>query len=292
MDLSLSQISQIRALVGEISQEQLSDVDAFVIDDFAIFLPVVGPCRYSITPDHSHPAYMFIITTGDNTAIALADERIECEYGRLYAFSPGIVHHEVVEQGFARYIAIFMDPQLFEERLSHYGASHEMRCASLDCPAGLRDLVNDFMLEYGSGLPGRSELLQSITIRIVHELARCCAGVVPKGRARIQTLQIERTVDHIQQNYAEPLTVEDLAAMAGMSLSSFRRHFKEQLGLPPQDYILDLRLKKAQRHLVATAENITEIAYACGFGSHAHFAATFKSHFNLSPSVYRKLHRL
>lgn len=58
-------LEKIRALVGDATSEQLRYVDFFVTREIGLFMPVGGACFYALTPEHSHPAYMFVLHFDD-----------------------------------------------------------------------------------------------------------------------------------------------------------------------------------------------------------------------------------
>ncbi len=93
----------------------------------------------------------------------------------------------------------------------------------------------------------------------------------------------------IKKNLFEDLSMDDLAFLTGLSLSSFKRKFSSVYGTSPNKYITSKRLEKAQTLLNTTDLSISEIAYDCGFSDVGYFSKTFKKHYNLSPSDIRKI---
>ena len=65
-----NRLSSIRRLVGAITKEQLRYIDCFVAEEIALFMPVGGPCFYTLTPEHTHPAYMFVLNFKSETGKA------------------------------------------------------------------------------------------------------------------------------------------------------------------------------------------------------------------------------
>ena len=92
----------------------------------------------------------------------------------------------------------------------------------------------------------------------------------------------------IQQNLYEDLSIEDLAFLARMSLSSFKRKFSSVFGTTPNKYITSKRLEKAQTLLKTSEMNIAEIAYECGYSDVGYFSKVFRKYYNSSPSELRK----
>ncbi len=109
-----------------------------------------------------------------------------------------------------------------------------------------------------------------------------------------QTLQdysdcIEDVMQYIREHINEPLDREVLAAIAGFSIPHFHRVFTAQTGESAASYIRRMRLERAGRKLRMGAVDITEVALAAGYDTHAAFSKAFKQHFGLSPSEFRQL---
>jgi len=95
----------------------------------------------------------------------------------------------------------------------------------------------------------------------------------------------------VEDNYLNPLSIDQLARLAGRSLSSFRRDFFSVYNMPPSQWIRERRLKKSIEFLLNTNMKVTDICYTLGFENIAHFSRLFKSQFGHSPTEYR-LHLL
>lgn len=94
-------------------------------------------------------------------------------------------------------------------------------------------------------------------------------------------------VQHISGAPGENWTDQNMADLCGLSLSYFKRKFKQQTGLAPHDYLLRLRVEAAKQLLADSALPITEIAGILGFSSSQHFAASFKLYEGKTPTQYR-----
>ncbi|MBK8159752.1 MAG: helix-turn-helix transcriptional regulator [Rhodospirillaceae bacterium] len=97
-------------------------------------------------------------------------------------------------------------------------------------------------------------------------LEREAAGAAP--------WQVRRAESHIEANWDKPITIEDLASVAGTSSRSLFRTFKESRGCSPLDFVRRLRLDHAKRMLDKpdTVTTVTDVAFACGFGDLGRFA--------------------
>ncbi|RPI93528.1 MAG: AraC family transcriptional regulator [Chloroflexi bacterium] len=100
---------------------------------------------------------------------------------------------------------------------------------------------------------------------------------------------IEDVMRYIREHINEPLDREMLAGVAGFSVPHFRRVFTAHVGESAAGYVRRLRLERAGRKLRMGAVDITEVALAAGYDTHAAFSKAFKQQFGLSPSEFRQL---
>jgi len=94
---------------------------------------------------------------------------------------------------------------------------------------------------------------------------------------------------YIHEHLDKPLRRELLASVAGFSVPHLHRIFIASTGVSMSDYIRDLRLKRAGYKLRMGAVDITEVALAAGYQTHAAFGKAFKQQYGLSPSEFRQL---
>jgi len=91
----------------------------------------------------------------------------------------------------------------------------------------------------------------------------------------------------IENNLFYHLTTNELAEIANLSLSSFKREFKKNYNDTPANYIRNKKLEKAAELLLISEERITDIAFDCGFNDLANFSTLFHDKFHFTPSSFR-----
>ncbi len=94
-------------------------------------------------------------------------------------------------------------------------------------------------------------------------------------------------IQYLHANFAENLSSEQLADMAGLSVSHFDRRFRHAFGTSPRQYLVRVRVEHAAKLLLETDHTVSEIAHTCGFYDHAHFSRSFRRIMSRSPSQYR-----
>jgi AraC-like DNA-binding protein len=94
---------------------------------------------------------------------------------------------------------------------------------------------------------------------------------------------IRRAMAWIRDHYAEHLSVDAMAAVAGMSVSVFHRRFKAVAGLSPLQYQKHIRLHEARRRLVAEHLEAATVGYAVGYESASQFSREYRRLFGAPP---------
>ena len=84
------------------------------------------------------------------------------------------------------------------------------------------------------------------------------------------------------------LNINELAKLCNLSVSSFKRKFKDEFNDSPTNYFITSRIKKAKDLLVISTMPISEIAYETGFNDPLYFTRQFKKRVGSSPTAYRK----
>lgn len=98
---------------------------------------------------------------------------------------------------------------------------------------------------------------------------------------------IRQALTYIENNYQNPITLDDLSSLCGASPNHFCRIFKEVTRQTAMEYIISYRLERAINMLSATDLSITEIAQDCGFNNYSYFIRTFKKSIGTTPHHYR-----
>lgn len=99
---------------------------------------------------------------------------------------------------------------------------------------------------------------------------------------------LARAVQYVSANLASELTVDVLAKVAGLSRAHFSRSFADMTGLAPAEYVLQERMKRAARLLLANREvPIKEVAALTGIPDNNYFSKVFRRTYDISPSDFR-----
>lgn len=103
----------------------------------------------------------------------------------------------------------------------------------------------------------------------------------------LQNQRLARVVSAILERPASPHSVESLAALAGMSRSSFAEQFARAYGQSPMDFLRKVRLRLAANLLTTTDLPVKVISASIGYASRSHFSRVFRAAYGLDPKAFR-----
>ena len=104
-------------------------------------------------------------------------------------------------------------------------------------------------------------------------------------RSGLRPTVLNRVIDYIYENIDKKISLDALAAVAGISPFHFVRMFKISTGETPHQKVMDIRIKIASELLLVGRSQL-DIAIACGFVDQSHFSRTFKKHYGITPRQF------
>jgi AraC-like DNA-binding protein len=129
----------------------------------------------------------------------------------------------------------------------------------------------------------------AVVASLVETLTPSAAPMAQKRAvAALSKWRLSRVQAYIDENICEPITLEDLAATAGLSRMYFSRQFQAATGLSPHEYVLRKRIERAQQRLAATSDPLVDIGLSVGFRTQAHFTTVFKKFVGYTPLQWRR----
>ena len=123
-------------------------------------------------------------------------------------------------------------------------------------------------------------LLASVTA-VAKEFGRLGDQPTPAPEHRA----VRRARDYLDAHAAEPVTLQQLTQIAGLSMHRLARTFRAQVGMPPHAYQVQLRVLQAKR-LLAAGMSIGQAAATCGFFDQAHLTHHFRRYVGVTPGTY------
>lgn len=154
------------------------------------------------------------------------------------------------------------------------------------------------------GWPVRDSMLyiaghsQASTLHLIGHLCLFLDGLIQSSSTRrelrggqLKDFYIQEAVNYMEHNYQREVTVEDVADACKLNRSYFSKLFRENMGCPPQEFLIRLRLSKAAELMRTTTGTIGEIAQRCGYPDPLHFSHAFKKRYGMPPRQWRRQYR-
>ncbi len=110
-------------------------------------------------------------------------------------------------------------------------------------------------------------------------------------RARYEK-EISALTDYLKVHFKEKIRVPELAARIPVSTNFFQLIFREQVGMPPAEYLRSLRVQEAARLLAGTDLPLSEVAEHSGLCSGSYLTYLFEKEYGLTPTLYREQNRI
>jgi AraC family transcriptional regulator len=182
------------------------------------------------------------------------------------------------------FTALTFDPACLGEALTHRYAEAALRPNLYFRDPALRSTLlklQTLLLE-----PAVDDLhVESLCLLAAVEMLKISADPDPGKLSRRQMTEV---VDFVAANLARPISLEDMAAVAGLSRFHFARAFKRTLGQTPYQFVLARRSEAAAQALAAGDAPIEAVARSVGFGSGAQLGRAFRQTMGTSPQAYRR----
>jgi AraC family transcriptional regulator len=153
------------------------------------------------------------------------------------------------------------------------------------------NIVNAMSQEAAQQGIGGPLYMEALSTQLAVHLLRHYASVTCRESAPpggLSPAVCQRLIECIECRLHEGLTLEDLAGIAGLGAWTFGRRFRQSFGKPAHAYIIEQRVRRAQRLLAHGSMPVKAIASACGFADQAHLTRVMHRRLGVTPAALRK----
>ncbi len=165
------------------------------------------------------------------------------------------------------------------------GVIHTLTAEGRERALGIfHKLFREFMLRRIGWESITASLLTQLLVGIGRDLHR----FDDSPDAGLLRRRLEKSAGCIHAGYAHDIRIAELAQMEHLSESRYRELFREAFGMPPGDYILNLRIGCAKDLLQTTDLPVGEIARMCGYGDALYFCRLFKKKTGMTAGAFRR----
>ena len=248
-------------------------------------------------PDRPEANYLFVLgnSNQDNPALSVGNKISRYSHRDAQVF--------LLAEAASRYIAEFGEKH--EAVTTHWENNALQRERQIAFQAGTSLAVQDGSIVTCAGMGATVDITLALIGRhvsaairntvadiLLHERIRDFSTQQPfSGTRGTQTgdNELDECIELMSANIEEPLPINELVRLLGISNRSLERKFRTYLDTTPNTYYRELRLAKANNLLPNTTLSVREIGLACGFGSG--FSGLYKTFFGITPLAMRKQRR-
>lgn len=203
----------------------------------------------------------------------------EVRAGDVAVIGSGMLHRVESDEG-TRYFCMIPDLEFLQRNGLH---PDRFRFPSVIGDAALAEAYRRVAEAYAVEDAFRESAVKGALLTFAVELLRRFGeeGEAQRGE---ENASVRAAIGYIRAHYREPLEIDTLASVAGLSKFHFIREFKRVTGQTAVTYINTVRTERAARMLRAGGLSVSEVAAACGFSSHSYFSKVFLHHRGVLPS--------
>ncbi|OVE75957.1 hypothetical protein BVX97_02855 [bacterium E08(2017)] len=247
---------------------------------------------------HSHNVYHLKLVTGGRGFFLIDDELYATDKGKLFLVGPNQSHCFMNASG---------DSTVYSEVTFEF-INSDMQQMDLPFHTMVASLLNQYctpvttakadpdvsdaidnqisrMIEAGNQGEHDSHLWQ---ISILAEMLFSLYENIFRPQTTEHITPIERACYYMQRNYAQKITLEQLASVAHLTPNYLSRYFKKTYGMTPINYLLKLRIDAACAILETTEDSLKYVSSRVGFTDHYYFSRVFRKLKGMPPGEYRK----
>jgi AraC-like DNA-binding protein len=244
-------------------------------------------CAYleaSEGPPHLHEEWQFGVLESPSKLSLGAFRRYSARADDVTIVRPYDVHAEGGELGTPpKWRMLYVAPSILS-RLCGPEAPRFRRPVVTD-PAAAAELRELLRLSGDGSITG-AEFLS----RVAHWLGQFLASHAEVIAAPRRMPAVERARAYLQNRPTQSVTLPEVGAVAGVTISHLVRSFSRVVGLPPKSYHTQVRLARARR-LLAEGKSATWVAHECGFADQSHLSRRFKECHGVTPGAFQAQYR-
>jgi AraC-like DNA-binding protein len=240
---------------------------------------------------HSHDEFAVGVIESGIERIRCAGVDYEAPAGSIVVINPGVVHtgQAATEEGWAyraAYPSLAVMRDIASELAGRPMASPFLRGPLLHDPVLASQLAALLeRVECGHGALEREIALTAALMVLQQRYGDFAAHRVPLAAA---SREVTAACDYMHSHYGTDLTLQELAAVAGLSKFHFLRVFRRHTGMTPHVYLTQLRVRMA-RLRIAAGTPLAAVAAECGFVDQSHMCRHFRRVIGVTPGVYARL---
>lgn len=252
---------------------------------------------------HAHPELQLTFILEGFGKRIIGNKVSEFEPGDMVFIGSNVPHIWISDPVFyeegsilrSKAITVYIDPKIFQQMFNSLQEMHGIKDMIAQASHGIniygetRNTIADKLIELCSK-EGFEKVQGLLQIMYLISVSSEKSLIINKGiNAEVvqQSDKLVNVIKYMQANLQDPISLNQVADVACMTIQSFCRFFKSRTKRTFSEYLLEMRVAQACKLLIELDRPISDIANMCGFVSHSHFCKVFKEHMGKSPYQYK-----
>lgn len=242
------------------------------------------------TGQHSHEEYEFMIVRDQDVTTLCNGKKIIMQKGYIMPFNSFDIHGQADTVVIDSFICVILQADIMRSiatRVFKFNQQPIFENKSFAPSPNLNYYLGVFIDECNKHEHANKYYLNLLKELIIIELFKCSSNNVATDNEEL-TSAIMRVEKYLNENYHIPFDLQKISEISGLNKYYFIKRFKEEIGLSPYQYFLQLKIEKAKCMIIQETKTLTEIAYDLGFSTQSHFISQFKKMVGITPGDFKK----
>jgi AraC-like DNA-binding protein len=251
---------------------------------------------------HWHSEIEILLVLEGQLTVSINSDTRQLTAGDMAICTSGNIHYYDGMNGLSRVLIIVFQPELIENMISlptnfHFispffgQAENGLAESKPDGIDEIRTIMNRLHME----MSHKEKYYKVLVKCMLTELISLMLRHLPLSNDDLDRQEnsggsrklIQKAIKYIENNFAQPISLEDISRHLGISEVYFSRIFNKVSGLNFKTYLNTIRIEKADHMIRFSSDPVTEIAYECGFNSIRTFNRVYKAIKGITPTERR-----
>lgn len=239
-------------------------------------------------PRHGHDHYVICLIEQGVQSFTHKGTKYVTPPSGLILINPGVVHtgEPATEQGFQMRSLYPTEAHMqtaVHQLTGHHNAIPYFGEVRIDDPVVTHSVwaLHEALVHNSNPLEMETRFIATL-VQLVKRYGEVRAGERPFAQEHDA---VQRARQYLEENYAQRISLSELAAQVALSPYHLLRFFHDEVGLPPHAYLQDVRIRRAQR-LIELGQTLADVALSVGFSNQSHLTRRFKQIVGVTPGQY------